>query len=56
MQDAETLCSCIATTLVLQRAQGLYTSCTLLLYSIYICYVMYDSTSLGSLWLLSNSG
>ena len=48
----ETLCSRIATTLLLQRAQDWFTFCTLLLYSIYICYIMCGSTSLiPYLWL-----
>ena len=44
MHTCKTLCSCIATTLVLQRAQDWYTFCTLSLYSIY------TSASLDSVW------
>ena len=46
IHTSETSCSHITTTLVLHRAQDWYTFCTLLFYSIYICYIVNGSTSL----------
>ena len=49
MHAHETLCSHIAPIMVLQRAQNWFIICTLLLYSVYICYIVYGSNSIGSL-------